>query len=74
MCPPRQRLGGRVKGGRRIGLTLNSKIGDLVLAISEIIVNSDGKTTTVALEIPNQSFCLEITVKPKEEVQDDSKI
>lgn len=40
----------------------------------EIIVNSDGKTTTVALEIPNQSFCLEITVKPKEEVQDDSKI
>ena len=44
------------------------------MAISEIIVNSDGKTTTVALEIPNQSFCLEITVKPKEEVQDDSKI
>lgn len=57
-----------------MGLTLNSKIGDLVLAIGEIIVNSDGKTTTVELEIPNQSFYLEITVKPKEEVQDDSEI
>lgn len=57
-----------------MGLTLNSKIGDLVLAIGEIIVNSDGKTTTVELEIPNQSFCLEITVKPKEEVPNESKI
>lgn len=53
-----------------MGLTLNSKIGDLVLAIGEIIVKSDGKTTTVELEIPNQSFYLEITVKPKEEVKD----
>nr|DAY09126.1 MAG TPA: hypothetical protein [Caudoviricetes sp.] len=53
-----------------MGLTLNSKIGDLVLAIGEIIVNSNGKTTTVELEIPNQSFYLEITVKPKEEVKD----
>lgn len=53
-----------------MSLTLNSKIGDLVLAIGEIIVNSDGKTTTVELEIPNQSFYLEITVKPKEEVGD----
>lgn len=53
-----------------MSLTLNSKIGDLVLAISEIIVNSDGKTTTVELEIPNQSFYLEITVKPKAEVDD----
>ena len=57
-----------------MGLTLNSKIGDLVLAICEIIVNSDGKTTTVELEIPNQSFYLEITVKPKEEVPNESKI
>ena len=57
-----------------MGLTLNSKIGDLVLAIGEIIVNSDGKTTTVELEIPNQSFYLEITVKPKEEVPNESKI
>jgi len=53
-----------------MGLTLNSKIGDLILAIGEIIVNSDGKTTTVELEIPNQSFYLEITVKSKEEVTD----
>lgn len=53
-----------------MSLTLNSKNGDLVLAIGEIIVNSDGKITTVELEIPNQSFYLEITVKPKEEVSD----
>ena len=53
-----------------MGLTLNSTIGDLVLAIGEIIVNSDGKTTTVELEIPNQSFYLEITVKQKEEADD----
>ena len=52
-----------------MGLTLNSKIGDLVLAIAELIVSYDGKTTTVALEIPDQSFFLEITVKPKEEVE-----
>ncbi|WP_186822098.1 hypothetical protein [Streptococcus sp. HMSC061D01] len=57
-----------------MGLTLNSKIGDLVLAIAELIVGSDGKTTTVELEIPDQSFFLEITVKPKEEVQDDTEI
>ena len=53
-----------------MGLTLNSKIGDLVLAIGDVIVNSGGNTTTVELEIPNQSFYLEITVKPKEEVED----
>ena len=53
-----------------MSLTLNSTIGDLVLAIGEIIVNSDGKVATVELEIPNQSFYLEITVKPKEEVKD----
>lgn len=53
-----------------MGLTLNSTIGDLVLAIGEIIVGSDGKTTTAKLEIPNQSFYLEIGVKPKQEVTD----
>lgn len=57
-----------------MALTLNSKIGDLILAIGELIVDSDGKTTTVELEIPNQSFYLEITVKPKEEITDESKI
>ena len=70
MRPPCQRLGGRVKGGRMMGLTLNSTIGDLVLAIGEIIVNSDGKVTTVELEIPKQSFYLEVTVKSKKEVDD----
>lgn len=49
-------------------LTLNSTIGDLVLAIGEIIVGSDGKTTTAILEIPDQSFYLEIELKLKEEV------
>lgn len=53
-----------------MGLTLNSTIGDLVLAIGEIIVNSDGKVTTVELEIPKQSFYLEVTVKSKKEVDD----
>ena len=47
-------------------LTLNSKISDLILAIGEIIVESDRNTTTVELEIPDQSFYLEITIKPKE--------
>ncbi|MCW0988458.1 hypothetical protein [Streptococcus anginosus] len=55
-------------------LTLDSNIRELVLAIGEIIVESNGKITTVELEIPDQSFFLEITVKPKEEVQDDTKI
>ena len=39
-----------------MGLTLNSTIGDLVLAIGKIIVDSDGKITTTTLEIPDQSF------------------
>lgn len=50
-----------------MSLTLNSKIGDLALAISEIIVESDGKTNTVMLEIPDQDFYLEIAVKLKKE-------
>ena len=52
-----------------MNLTLNSKIGDLVLAIGEIIVESDGKTNTALLEIPEQDFYLEIAVKPKDEVE-----
>ncbi|NQI71976.1 hypothetical protein HO590_01925 [Streptococcus suis] len=47
-------------------LTLNSKIVDLILAIGEIIKESDGETATVELEIPEQTFYLEITIKPKE--------
>lgn len=52
-----------------MSLTLNSTIGDLVLAIGKIIVESDGKTTTTILEIPDQDFYLEIAVKLKEEVR-----
>lgn len=50
-----------------MGLTLNSTIGDLVLAIGKIIVESDGKTNTAMLEIPDQDFYLEITFKTKKE-------
>lgn len=49
-----------------MSLTLNSTIGDLVLAIGEIIIESDGETTTAMLEIPDQDFYLEIAVKLKE--------
>ena len=49
-----------------MSLTLNSTIGDLVSAIGEIIIESDGKTTTAILEIPDQNFYLEIAVKLKE--------
>ncbi|HEL1665506.1 hypothetical protein [Streptococcus suis] len=51
-------------------LTLNSKISDLILAIGEIVTESDRKTTTVELEIPDQSFYLEITIKSKEAEND----
>lgn len=57
-----------------MGLTLNSKISDLILTIGEIITSSDGKITAVRLDIPGPPFYLEIEVKPKGEVQDDSKI
>lgn len=57
-----------------MNLTLNSNIWELVLAIGEVVTESNGKITTVELEIPDQSFFLEIAVKPKEEVQDDTKI
>lgn len=50
-----------------MGLTLNSKIGDLILAICQLIVASDGKTTAAMLEIPDQDFYLEIAVKVKGE-------
>ncbi|HEM2714267.1 TPA: hypothetical protein VCA04_001216 [Streptococcus suis] len=49
-----------------MALTLNSKIADLILAIGEIVKGSDGKTATVELEIPEQSFYLEITIKSRE--------
>lgn len=54
-----------------MNLTLNSSIGDLVSAIGEIIIGSDGKITTAMLEIPDQSFYLEIAVKLKEELEDE---
>ena len=50
-----------------MSLTLNSTIGDLVLAIGKIIVESDDKTDTVMLEIPDQDFYLEIAVKLKKD-------
>ena len=50
-----------------MSLTLNSTIGDLVLAIGKIIVESDSKTNTAMLEIPDQAFYLEITFKTKKE-------
>ena len=50
-----------------MNLTTDSTIEDLVLAIGEIIVSSDGKNDTMILEIPDQDFYLEIAVKLKEE-------
>lgn len=52
-----------------MSLTLNSTIGELVLAIGKIIVESDGKFNTAMLEIPDQDFYLEIAFKLKEEVE-----
>ena len=53
-----------------MSLTLNSTIGDVVLAIGEIIVESDGKTNTAMLEIPDQDFYLEIALKLKKEANE----
>nr|DAT68850.1 MAG TPA: hypothetical protein [Caudoviricetes sp.] len=50
-------------------LTLNSTIGDLVLAIGKIIVESEGKNDTILLDIPEQKFYLEIAVKLKDEAE-----
>jgi hypothetical protein len=52
-----------------MGLTTNSTIEDLVLAIGKIIVESDGKNNTMVLDIPEQKFYLEISVKLKDEVE-----
>lgn len=52
-----------------MNLTTNSTIEDLVLAIGKIIVESDGKNDTMVLEIPEQDFYLEISVKLKDEVE-----
>ena len=51
-----------------MNLTTNSTIEDLVLAIGKIIVESDGKNNTMVLDIPEQKFYLEISVKLKDEV------
>ena len=52
-----------------MNLTINSTIEDLILAIGKIIVESDGKNDTMVLEIPEQDFYLEISVKLKDEVE-----
>ena len=48
-----------------MALTLGSSITELILEIGNILNSPDNNTTTFALEIPNQSFFLEINVKPK---------
>jgi hypothetical protein len=50
-----------------MALTLESSITELILEIGNILNSPDNSTTTFALEIPKQSFFLEITVKPKKE-------
>ena len=50
-----------------MSLTLNSSITELVLEIGNLLNSPENNTRTFALEIPNQSFFLEITVKPKKE-------
>lgn len=50
-----------------MGLTLNSTITELVLEIGNLLNSPENNTRTFALEIPNQSFFLEITIKPKKE-------
>lgn len=50
-----------------MGLTLNSSITELVLEIGNLLNSPENNTRTFALEIPNQSFFLEITIKPKKE-------
>lgn len=47
-------------------LTINSSITELILEIGNILNSPENNTTTFALEIPNQHFFLEITVKPKQ--------
>lgn len=50
-----------------MALTLGSSITELILEIGNILNSPNNNTTTFVLEIPNQSFFLEITVKPKKE-------
>ena len=47
-------------------LTINSSITELILEIGNILNSPENNTTTFALEIPNQYFYLEITIKPKQ--------
>ena len=54
-----------------MGLTPNSTISDLILAIGETITSSDGGITAVRMKMPGHSFYLEIKAKPKKEVQDE---
>nr|DAR60893.1 MAG TPA: hypothetical protein [Caudoviricetes sp.] len=49
-----------------MSLTLNSSITELILEIGNLLNSPKNNTRTFALEIPNQSFFLEITVKPKQ--------
>ena len=50
-----------------MSLTLNSSITELVLEIGNLLNSPENNTRTFTLEIPNQSFFLEITIKPKKE-------
>lgn len=53
-----------------MSLTLNSTIGDLILEVGKIIVESGSKSDTAILEIPEQDFYLKIAFKSKEEVEE----
>ena len=48
-----------------MALTLGSSITELILEIGNLLNSPDNNTTTFSLEIPNQSFFLEINVKPR---------
>ena len=48
-----------------MALTLESSIAELILEIGNILNSPEQNTDVFELEIPNQSFFLEIIVKPK---------
>lgn len=48
-----------------MALTLESSITELILEIGNILNSPEQNTNVFELEIPNQSFFLEIIVKPK---------
>lgn len=50
-----------------MALTLESSITELILEIGNLLNSPENNTRTFALEISNQSFFLEITVRPKKE-------